>query len=86
MDGVNRPGAGQQVPAADENEDKENTPPENQHKPQTGFGERPKGMTLKERMAANKGGITPADSGPSVRPTNTSSGEDGSDAGASENS
>ena len=26
MDGVNRPGAGQQVPAADENEDKENTP------------------------------------------------------------
>lgn len=81
MDGVNKSGASQQVPPADESEDKENIPAEPQHKPQTGFGERPKGKTLAERMQAREGGITTADGGPTVRPTNIPSAEDDPEVG-----
>lgn len=87
MDGVNRPGSGQSVPPSDENAEKENAPEQPEHKPQTGFGERPKGMSLAERMKAKKGGITTTNGGPTVRQTppaqenNNAAGEGGGDVG-----
>lgn len=75
MDGVNRPGSGQRVPPADDSENKENTPPKNEQKSQTGFGERPKKRSLKDRLTSKN---TDGD-GPSVRSKNTPSKEDGED-------
>ena len=76
MDGVNRPGAGQQVPPADEDKDKENVPPEAQQKQQTSVGQRIKGRSLTERFKRGGGIKTVDGEGPSVRPTNTPSAKD----------
>lgn len=73
MSTVNPPGSGTPpIPPSNEDEERnnQNNNDMNNQRPQTGHGEHIKGMTLKERMAAKKGGIKTADGVRQVQQSN----------------